>query len=79
MGGHTIPEARGRSERMFGTLQKRLPQRFRCGSDHPGKLRLWVRHPQISTSREHNARLDVVIDEEVDVVNDVRSPGGHHA
>ena len=49
------PEARGRSERMFGTLQKRLPQELRLagitGIDQANRFLKEVYLPQ------HNARF----------------------
>ena len=56
------PEARGRSERMFGTLQKRLPQELRLAGiadmDAANRFLKEVYLPQ------HNARFQVPAEEE---------------
>ena len=55
------PEARGRSERMFGTLQKRLPQELRLAGITD--IREANRYLKETFLPEHNARFAITPDE----------------
>ena len=55
------PEARGRSERMFGTLQGRLPQELRlAGITHMEAANRFLKNVFLPA---HNARFAIVPDE----------------
>lgn len=55
------PEARGRSERMFGTLQRRLPQELRLrGIDNMEEANMFL----MQYKGEHNAKFAKAVNEE---------------
>ncbi|HEX4365219.1 MAG TPA: ISNCY family transposase [Rhodopila sp.] len=56
------PQARGRSERVFQTLQDRLPKEFKlAGIDTVGAANAWLRETFIA---EHNGRFAVAAEQE---------------
>ena len=56
------PEARGRSERMFGTLQKRLPQELRlAGITEMAEANRFLREVYLP---QHNARFATPVEDE---------------